>query len=124
MAFELFTKKSKRSQTEPRISISKQGQLHLNVASLDAHFAEVQFAQLLFDPETRQIAVRPADAKEEHVYKLCRNKQKRPTSLAQAFLKSHRVPFQKTASYAASWDEEVGALVFDTVKRGGRSALP
>ena len=116
MAFELFTKKSMRSHSEPRISISKQGQLHLNVASLEAHFGEVQFVQLLFEPETRQVAVRPADAKEEHVYKLCRNKHKAAYVSGQAFLKSHRVPFQKTASYAASWNEEVGALVFETVK--------
>jgi hypothetical protein len=115
MAFELFNRSTVRRTTEPRVSLTKQGTLQLNAATLAQFFEGVDFVQLLFDAKTRRVALKPATKKDEQTYKLSRAKQGTGHVSASAFLKHYGIKHDATKSYPVKWLENPGAVVL-TVK--------
>jgi hypothetical protein len=111
MAFELFTREAARSTREPRISVNKQGTLQLNASCLAQYFAKTQYVQLLYDAAAKRIAVKPAKAKDDHTYKLCRTKQGGAYVSARTFLKHYGIEHKSTKSHPAKWQAKPGAAV-------------
>jgi len=117
MAFELFTMKSARSGREARVTVSKRGSLSLNTVCMASHFKDAEYVQLLYDAQSKRIAIKPATAGDEHTYKICRGKQGGGHVSGQGFLKYYKIPHDKTRSCPALWDKRLAALVVDLKKK-------
>ena len=110
MPFEVFTKKSGR-RGQPRISITKQATFQINCACLAAYLHDIQVVQLLFDPKSRRIAVKPAANEDDHVYKIARSKQGGGAISARAFLNHYQIDHAQTRAYPVAWLKDPGAVV-------------
>ena len=111
MAFEIFKKTSVRRSRAPKVSISKGGALHLNTACLAQHFQDIGFVQLLFDSDSRRIAIKPAAAGEEHTDEICRAKQGGAHVSGQAFLSHYEIEHDETKAFPVTWADDPGAVI-------------
>lgn len=65
MPFELFTRQRPPIVREPAVTIQKGGSISLNRAAYDA-LDSPEAAELLFDPDERQVGIRKADPSAAH----------------------------------------------------------
>lgn len=76
-----------------------------------AYLQDVHVVQLLFDPKSRRIAVKPAANDDDHVYKIARSKHGVGAISARAFLNHYQIDHAQTRAYPAEWLKDPGAVV-------------
>jgi hypothetical protein len=104
-------------RSKPHYRISKSGFLTISPAMVEKYFKDCQHAQMLFDQETRRIAVKPAGPNDSNTLKLGLPKGSRSKRASIAgFLEFCGFKPSKNASYEAKWDEELGAVVAELPK--------
>lgn len=113
MSFETFNPSQSRRHKgiEKRVTISKSGQITLNVACARSHFVDVSYVNLLFDREQRRIAIKPTTADDSNACKLATSKAGSASLSGRGFLSFCDVPYEQTTAYPAAWDESLGAIV-------------
>lgn len=126
MAFETFNPASARRRTgsEKRVTLSKTGQIALNTVSVRAHFAESENVVLLYDRETRSIAIKPAGADDENACKLSTAKSGSAYLSGRGFLAFFEVPYEQTTAYPAEWNETLAALVIQLDNKQAKTRKP
>jgi hypothetical protein len=112
MAFEVFSHQGNKAVGEPRVTVSKNGLLSVNTLCRQRFLKDAEAVQLLFDPDTRRIGIKPVAKDAEHAYAF---RQGKPGGGGQisgsAFLKHYDIAHAKTKAYPAEWDEIAGAVV-------------
>jgi len=70
-----------------------------------------------YDAKGKRIALKPASAGDEHTYKVCRGKQGGGHVSGRGFLGFYKIPYDKTRSCPAKWDDGMGAMVVELGKK-------
>ncbi len=98
MAFEEFKARGKNLSKEPRITIGKTGQFHLNRVCEEQWPAlrDATHAVLMFDRETNRIGIKPLKQAVPHAYRLRRTQQARQCA-GSAFLAGLRNRYRADA---------------------------
>jgi hypothetical protein len=113
MAFESYVPNRHKTSNKPIVRISKRGILQISPVLVEKHFKDVEQVQLLFDAETRRMAVKPAGADDALGLKL--RKPVRASSChvsASGFLEHFGLKVSSSRIWEdAQWDESLGALV-------------
>jgi hypothetical protein len=104
MAYELFDQKAARTGT-PGLTISTD-RFHFNADAGDL-FAGTGFAHILWDRESRKVAVRPIQKSDVRAYTVTYYKGKRGASItAKAFLRHIQWTLKKPFSVPVAWNEK------------------
>lgn len=113
MAWEALPKKRMRVKT-PTVRISKGGQIALSLNSRrDFLKAEDQFVELLYDREANRLAIKPIREERPGVFKISGGELKEAVISAKSQLTCIGYEFSSVKVFLCSWDEELGAIVFD-----------
>lgn len=124
MGFELFDKRSAPMRGTPSVTVQRKGILSINAAAHQL-IDKAQVVDLLFDPERRVMALRPADAS-PHSYELRKPSKSGQTLLsATAFMQAYEVDTSVSRRFEPF--EENGMLCINfngpsTEVRGNRSS--
>jgi len=93
------------------VSISKHGTLSLNASATGQFLDGATHAVLMYDAETRQIAIKPVDKTTGDAYRLSRPKGGGVHIAAKRFLAHIGYPHTETKRLDISWNDEVKAVV-------------
>jgi hypothetical protein len=110
MTFEVFSHQGNKAVSEPRVTVSKNGLLSVNTLCRQRFLKDAEAVQLLFDPETRRVGIKPVAKAAEHAYTFRQGKSGGQIS-GHAFLKHYNIAHAKTKAYPAAWDEQAAAVV-------------
>ena len=105
MPYEIFTRKRVQSGT-PAISFGPAGRVGLNQpATQILQGNAVEFVLLLWDKDSRRVAIRPITKRDKRAYKLSYTKSSSQFS-GKSFLEYINYDFSVTRSFPAEWNEE------------------
>ncbi len=126
MAFEIFEADNcRRKGTGPRITISKNGAIYMNTATLRDFLPDAQYAVLMFDSETNRIAIKAVEKNSEHAYRISQKPKSAGCHMSGLkFLEHYKITHEKTISYPAKWVDDINAVVIEleggeTSSKGG-----
>ncbi len=106
LAYETYVPQRGPSVGKPSIRILKNGNLSISAAAYDKWFRKANYVELLFDPRSRKVGLRPRAKPTKATYKLRVSPQggnRRYVSGSQ-FLASYGVEVRKARSFEASWN--------------------
>jgi hypothetical protein len=108
--FETFTRQ--RREGEPFVTIQKKGVISLNRAAFGA-LGRPEFVELLFDPDSRLVALRGVDSSVEHAYQVRAPVQNHATWVISggAFLRYYEIENSESVRRAARIDGDL--LIID-----------
>jgi hypothetical protein len=110
MAFEEFQRKRTHSG-EPAVSISSYGNFILNSATIAKFFEGKKYVKVYWDAEQSKIGIKPMKTKDLYSYTLNLSPKGGVGSFSgTAFLKTYGIPYNKTRSIEATWNEKEGLL--------------
>lgn len=113
MAFETYTPKRRRQDTDPKVTISSSGNFMINAAASEQWFSKAKLVQLLFDPESKTVAIRPMEKDADNALKLRRPARAAGCHISgQGFLDYYQIKNDKTRSYPLTWLDTIGAATF------------
>jgi hypothetical protein len=119
MAFVEYTQKSIRSGGEIKAALTRQRSIRFSSGASEKFFKNTEYCILLFDQETRRIAVKPVAKKIGHAYRVLRlgnSKTQAEISIA-SFMKYFSIPLpEKSRYFSCVWDEQLGAVVLEPEK--------
>ena len=113
MAFEVFNKKAAvgRGSTTPKVTISKNGTFSLNAVATQQMMDGAEYAVLMYDAESKQIAIKPVAKTDEHGYRLSRPKTGGIHISGRRFLAHIAYKHEETTRFEASWNDTINAVV-------------
>ena len=112
MSFVTYTPNRHSPSYKEEIRISKSGFLTISPVLVEKYFKDSLHAQMLWDQESRRIAVKPASPQDSNTLKLGLPKGSRSKRASiSGFLEFCGFKPVKNASYPAEWDNELGAVV-------------
>lgn len=125
MGFEPFEEKRVK-RTEPNVSISKQGNFHLNAACIREYFSGYKHVKLFWDAFQKRIGIKPMKTPDEHCYNVHINPRGSiGTFSGSAFLKKIGIDYSETRAFPASWntgEKLIELSVADVIKKTGRES--
>jgi hypothetical protein len=106
MAYEVYEKVVKRT-TSPTMSISKLGRISFNAASTETlRKNAIEYVLLLWDKDTRKIAVKSTSKKDARCYVLRFTQKNRMSGFAaKTFLNHIEYDFTESHQYPCSWND-------------------
>jgi hypothetical protein len=112
MPFELFERKTSRV-TSPAITLSPEGRIGVNSAATELFMRDnVEFVYILWDRETRRMAIRPTMRKDARAFRITYNKNKSSAAIAaKSFMDHIGYNYSDRQTYAAEWDEKEGMII-------------
>ncbi len=112
MAWEIFTRKTRRSGT-PSITFNKLGRIALNkTATAILEKDAVEYVLLLWDASKRQVGVRPITKKDQRAYTLAYGKKGNGAGFsAKTFMDYIGYDYAESRQYPAKWDEAEATFV-------------
>ena len=109
MKFELYRRPWK-ARGEPKVSIFPNGSFWLNGGALK-FFQGYERTQLLFDPDTRTLALRPTKEL-ENSFAVSRSKGRNEGTISgQGFLNYWKLISKKSKTYVVRWDKDHEAVI-------------
>lgn len=114
MAFQTYIPMKRRPSDKAFVRITKGGILQLSPIVIDSHFSKIDIVQLLFDPESRRIAIKPLHQPEESALKLRKPQRAAGAHIsARGFLEHFKiaVPENSQMIEEPTWDEGLQALL-------------
>ena len=119
MAFVEYTQKSIRSGADIKAALTRQRSIRFSSAASEKFFKNIEHCVLLFDEETRRIAVKPIAKKVNHAYRILRlggRKTQVEISIA-SFLRFFSIPVPaKSVHMKCLWDDQLAAVVLEPEK--------
>lgn len=112
MSFEEFQSRGRIFSKDPRVTITKMGQIHFN-ATCVAQWIQPRGAThviLMYDRETRRIGFKLLTHEAPHAYML-RFIQNAAQCSGASFLHYYEIDHDQTRSYPAEWSESDRAIV-------------
>jgi hypothetical protein len=110
MPFTEFQRKRTHS-SDPAVSISSYGNFILNSATIANFFVGKKFAKLYWDAKERKIGIKPMEKKDLYSYTINLSPKGGVGSFSgTAFFKTYGIPYDKTRSIPAAWNEKEGLL--------------
>lgn len=106
MAFETYVPQRGPSSGKSTIRVLKNGDISVSPAAYEAWFNKAGYVELLFDPKTKRVGLRPRSKPTKASYKLRQSPQggqRRYVSGGQ-FLASYDVSVDKAKSHDARWN--------------------
>ena len=114
MAFKTYVPQRGPSVGKPSIRVLKNGNFSISAAAYEEWFDGANYVELLFDPRSRKVGLRPRSKPTKATYKLRRSPQggnRRYVSGAQ-FLQSFGVDVRKARNFEAKWSAGQRLVVF------------
>lgn len=102
------------------ISFRKGGHIGFGVGTVHgAKLKDNQYAELFFDPRTRQVGVKFLPSASDHCYRvhLVRNSA---TIFAKPFCDYHKIPYDRASAFRLTWNGEERLYVNDRVEEVGK----
>lgn len=106
MAFKTYVPQRGPSVGKPSIRVLKNGNFSISATAYEKWFQKASYVELLFDPRTRKVGLRPRSKPTKATYKLRLSPQggnRRYVSGAQ-FLESLGANVRKARSFEAKWN--------------------
>ena len=114
MAFEVFEFRGRISGGNPMLTIMRTGMFSLNGAARSGMFQGVERVVLMYDADTRRIAIKPEKKATQNSHKL--SKTSNMMFAARTFLKYYQIDYSETKKYELTWDSSLKAAVCDLKK--------
>lgn len=115
--FEEFKEAGRRAKYIPMVSITKEGNFNLNKAFIEKHVNKPNcYVILFYDKKNQIIAFKILDKYKENSYKIRFLHTWTATISGRAFLKYNEVPYSKTHSYKAIYDNKIGMILINLKK--------
>ena len=112
MAFELFEKKGGR-YTQPRVSITRAGQIGMNAACLDKYLKNTNYALLYYDKDKKTIGIKPVDKQADSAFRITSSNKRASGSISgRSFLSCYGIDFSKKKRFTPSWSSKEQMLIF------------
>ena len=112
MNFITYEPNKRTANLNPEIRISKSGFMTISPVFIDKHFKDCQYAQLLFDSESRSIGIKPASPQDMNTLKLSIPKGSKSKRLSvSGFLEFCSIKLNKNITCIGEWNEAVGAVI-------------
>jgi hypothetical protein len=114
VAFKTYVPQRGPSVGKPSIRILKNGHFSISAPAYDKWFHKAQYVELLVDPRSRKVGLRPRSKPTKATYKLRLSPQggnRRYVSGAQ-FLESFGVDVRKARNVEAKWNARQGLVEF------------
>ena len=114
MAYETYVPQRGPSVGKPSLRILKNGNLSISPAAYDKWFRKANYVELLFDPRSRRVGLRPRSKPTKATYKLRLSPQggnRRYVSAGQ-FLESFGVDVKKARSFDGRWNPRLRLVEF------------
>lgn len=109
--FELFTQRATPNEARPLATIQKRGTLGLNKSAVES-IGKPDVVELLFNPEKRVMAIRPARPDSQHTYMLRKQGASDSYLLSMLAFAAHwRIPLGQARRYEGTTED--GALLID-----------
>jgi hypothetical protein len=119
MPFEEFTRPRYQRSSSPQARLTKQGTLRVNQPCMELLPAGTTHVVLMYNRDSGEIALRPADEETPHAYRLRKSGAQRAVS-AVSFLRYFDLPMpERSQSYSCRWDDQVGALILSSEGSAG-----
>jgi len=119
--WERFTHRKFKSFSTPKATITADGQLSLNYATMTEYVKKNNFAVLFYNKEEALIGIRFQDIDATDAYKIRRyRKDKLGYISITAFLKYYKIPLKSTESFAPKWEEKEKLMILDIKLRVGK----
>jgi hypothetical protein len=106
MGYEIFEKTIRRD-TEPRVTISTLGRLQFNASASKVLYKHaIEAVLLLWDKDTRKMAIKSKSGKDERAYQMRYAKKSKGAGFAaRTFLEWCGYDYSQTKSYPCEWNE-------------------
>lgn len=106
MAYEIFSRKTSRMGT-PMVTITKLGRISLNkTATVRFEKDAVEFVLLMWDKESRKIAIRPISKKEQRAYRVTYGAKGNGAGFsAKTFLDFIELDFTESRNMPIEWND-------------------
>lgn len=114
MAFETYVPQRGPSAGKSTIRILKNGDFSISPAAYERWFNKANHVELLFDPRSRKVGLKPRSKSTKASYKLRESPQggeRRYVSGSQ-FLASYKVDVKKARSFEAKWNDNQKLVEF------------
>jgi len=117
MGFEIFTRQITRTGT-PTVTLTTMGRMALNKTATERLIKDaVEFVLLLWDKDTRKVAIRPITKKDTRAYKLSTAGRGNGAGFScVTFLHHINYDWSKTRSYPIEWNNQEDMFVFSIPK--------
>jgi len=115
--FERYIRERTMAYGRPGASISKAGFLSFNSAAQDEFIKDHTHAELYYDRETKLIGIKLFGERRPGGYMLQRRRDRPSVIALMGFLRHYDIVHDKTAAYAAGWDEKNKMVVLDLKAR-------
>ena len=116
MSFQLY-EQTRALQGEETVSITPTGVINFSGLTTAKYLKGVDFVQVLFDPNTKRVGIRPAKQSDDFAFKLTRPvKSKRALFSGRGFLKNYNISVDgdkfKAATFKVKYEN--GMIIFNT----------
>jgi len=119
--FEEFTQVGRKASHIPMVSITKDGNLNLNKAFMEAYARNLKYAVLFYDKSSRVIGLKLSNEKKPNSYRVRAYREGKLASVtAIAFLKHHGISYGKFPQpFEAVWNDENELVIIDLKNKKG-----
>jgi hypothetical protein len=114
MGFETYIPQRGPSSGKSTIRILKNGDFSISPALLDEHFGKANYVELMYNPQSKKIGLKPRTKSTKATYKLRESPQggaRRYVSGGQ-FLATYGISVNKAKSYEAKWNQRAKLVEF------------
>ncbi len=113
MPLEVYSRKGRRF-SDPRVTITKSGQIGLNSSCLDKYFNSKENVLLYVDKNKKKIGIKPINRPEENSFRISFSVKRTTGSISgHSFLKYCRIDFPQTKRFIPEWDSRENILTID-----------